>query len=122
YGDSSGSTPTAGNNGGSPEAVAVLHAPSSAPIFNVYIGGSSTPYDWSQGPVPASQLDRITRVDVHVSTAAPKRDGQGALRTISLGSTVTEMRNTPQGATATYTVDGYVYSDVNADRHYAAPP
>ncbi|MBI5837908.1 MAG: VCBS repeat-containing protein [Candidatus Eisenbacteria bacterium] len=122
YGDSSGSVPVAGNNGGSPEAVAVVHLPAGTPLITVFVGGSSTPYDWSGGPVAANDLDRISRVDVRISTAARKRDAQGELRTVTLGSSVGTLRNKPQGTKVMFVVDGYVYSDVNGDLSFEAPP
>ena len=60
---------TAGNNGGSTERIALVRRPSSSgspPMFTVYLKGNSTPYNWSNGPLPASQLSNIERVDFEV--------------------------------------------------------
>ena len=62
YGDSTNNT--SGNNGPVTQRVALVRRPGSgiAPMFLVYLRGSTTPWDWSSGPVPAAQLGNIERI------------------------------------------------------------
>src|SRR5207247_9146185 len=76
YGDSSGATPTPGNNGGSMERIALIKKPGGTvpPLFTVYMKGITTPWDWSSGPVPANQLQNIERVTIQVVAPVAPRD------------------------------------------------
>jgi hypothetical protein len=116
YGDYSGNV--AGNNGGSPERVALVMKPGGTvlPMFNVYLGSSTTPWNWSNGAVPAAQLSQITRVEVNVTASSPSPDSRGLYTMTPLVNQVLLQRNAPNFGTATYTVDGWVYEDDNANR------
>jgi len=116
YGDYSGGI--AGNNGGSQERIALVLRPGGAvaPLFNVYLNGSATPWDWSNGPVPAAQLAQITRVQVNVTASSPGPDGNGNYTVTPLVGAVLLTRNAPNFGNATYTVDGWVFEDDNLNR------
>jgi hypothetical protein len=116
YGDRSGGV--AGNNGGSPERIALVLKPGGgvAPLFNVYVGASATPWDWSNGPVPAAVLSQISRVEVTVTASSPSPDSRGTFSITPLVNQVLLQRNAPNFGTATYTVDGWVYDDENTNR------
>ncbi len=112
YGDSVGNV--AGNNWGFTERVALIQRPASAgvaPLFNVYLSGSSTKWDWSAGPVPAAQLRNITRVEINVTAASSRPDNRGTFAATSLTTEVNSMRNVPNFGAPTYAVDGYVFED-----------
>ena len=112
YGDSVGNLP--GNNWGITERVALIQRPTSAgapPMFNVYLAGSSTKWDWSSGPIPVAQLANIERVEVNVTAASARPDNRGVYATTSLSAEVSSMRNVPNFGALTYNVDGYVFND-----------
>lgn len=115
YGDSTSNT--AGNNGGAQEAVALLHKPGSGvpPIFTVYMKGSATPWDWANGPVPATQLEDIQRVEIRVTAGASKPDPDGKYARTTLVSQVNSMRSVPDFGLKTFMVSGYVFDDKNKD-------
>lgn len=116
YGDRSGGV--AGNNGGAPERIALVLKPGGtvAPLFNVYLGSSATPWNWSSGPVPAAQLAQITRVEVNVTASSPNADSRGIYSLTPLVNQALLQRNAPNFGAATYTVDGWVYQDDNGNR------
>ena len=118
YGDSTGGT--ANNNGGSQERVALLSKPGgSVPaLFTVYMKGSTTPYNWANGPVTAANLNLIERVELRVTAAAAEPDQRGRYATTTLTSQVNSMRSVPDFGVTTYTVDGYVYDDRNTNRTF----
>jgi len=119
YGDSSGTPlPLAGNNGGTQENLALLLKPGGAvpPIFTVYMRGSSTPYNWSNGPVPTAQLTNIERVVVNITAASAKPDSKGAYAQTQYTTDVSSMRNVPTIGDPEYTVDGYVFNDLDKDQ------
>jgi len=70
YGDSVGNV--AGNNGGVLQRVALVQKPGGSvpPMFQVYLTGQSTPWDWSSGPLPASKLSQISKIQVTVVAAS----------------------------------------------------
>ena len=111
YGDSTGNT--LGNNGPVTQRVALVRRPGSgvAPLFTVYLRGSTTPWDWSNGPVPAAQLSNIERVAVEVTAPSGKRDWRGRYAESRFRTEVNSMRNVPQTSATEYAVDGYVYLD-----------
>lgn len=116
YGDYSGGT--AGNNGGSAERIALVLKPGNGvpPLFTVYLSGSATPWDWSGGPVPASMLGQISRIEITVTAASGKADSHGAYSRTQIETAVRSLRNAPDFGTTVYTVDGYVYEDEDFDR------
>ncbi|MEO5989833.1 MAG: prepilin-type N-terminal cleavage/methylation domain-containing protein [Candidatus Eisenbacteria bacterium] len=118
YGDSTSGA--ANNNGGSQERVALVSKPGAGvpPMFTVYMKGSSTPYDWANGPVPASQLSQIERVALRVTAVSAEPDKNGRYAKTTLTSQVNSMRSVPDFGVTTYTVDGYVFDDRNGDRSY----
>jgi prepilin-type N-terminal cleavage/methylation domain-containing protein len=116
YGDSSGGV--TGNNGGAIERMALVRSPEDAdvpPMFEVYLQGSSTPWDWSLGPVPAARLPDIQRVRVHVRAASARPDFAGNYAETSLRTEVSSMRNTPNLGARLYALDGTVYQDDDGD-------
>ena len=112
YGDSIGNV--AGFNWGVTERVALIQRPTSAgapALFNVYLQGSATKWDWSNGPIPVAQLGRIERIEVNVTAASSRPDSKGAFATTMLTTEINSMRNVPNFGVATYNVDGYVFND-----------
>jgi prepilin-type N-terminal cleavage/methylation domain-containing protein len=114
YGDNTGGVPL--NNGGSLEKVGLVRGPGPGipAMFEVYMGGNSTPWNWSNGAVPAAQLNQITRVVVRVTSESrrPARDGQYTRQTLT--TEINSIRNVPAASTSLlYTVSGYVYNDLN---------
>jgi len=112
YGDSVGDVP--GNNWGATERVALVQRPAQAgvpPMFNVYLAGSATKWDWSNGPIPATQLKNIDRIEVNVVSASARPDSKGSYASTSLTTEVSSMRNKPSFGATTYNVDGYVFND-----------
>jgi len=115
YGDSTGGV--LGNNGGSPEKLAMVRAPGAGvpAIFTVYFKGSATPWDWAGGPVPSTRLGEIDRVLVQVTTESPEPNQQQRYARTTLRTQVQVGRNKPSFLVNTYAVDGYVYWDKNKD-------
>lgn len=115
WGDSTGGS--AGNNGPTTERVALILKPggSVAPLFQVYMAGSTTPWDWSNGPVPAAQLSNIARITVQVTAASGKADWKGRYAQAVYTTDVSSMRNVPSFGVTEYPVDGYVFNDVNGN-------
>ena len=113
YGDSVGNV--AGNNGGVLQRVALVQKPGGSvpPMFQVYLAGQSTPWDWSLGPVPASKLQQINKIQVTVVAASNKPDKRGQFAQTKLTSTVSSLRNTPNNGRTLYAIDGYVFNDLN---------
>ena len=115
YGDSSA---TATNNGGWTERVALVNKPggSTPPMFQVYLAGQSTPWDWANGPIPAAQLMDIQRVTVSVVAPSGKPDSKGNFAATKLTTTVNSLRNIPDFGKTEYPVSGYVFNDLDSDR------
>lgn len=112
YGDSVGNV--AGFNYGLTERVALVQRPTTGGVpalFNVYLKGSATKWDWSSGPIPTTQLGNIERVEVNVTAGSARPDGRGVYATSSLTTEVSSMRNVPNFGAPTYAVDGYVFND-----------
>lgn len=116
YGDSSA---TATNNGGWTERVALVNKPggTTPPIFQVYLLGQSTPWDWANGPIPAAQLMDIQRVTVNVVAPSGKPDSKGNFAATKLTTTVNSLRNVPDFGKTEYAVSGFVFHDIDADRN-----
>lgn len=110
---------SAGSNGGQTQRIALIEKPGgSVPgIFRVYMQGSSTPYDWANGPVPEGQLANIDRIVITVTATSPKPDWRGQYTETQFSSTVNSMRNTPSFGPPTYSVSGWVYEDVVQNHH-----
>lgn len=111
YGDSTSNI--SGNNGGAQERVALVAKPGGSvpPLFTVYMRGSSTPWDWASGPVPASQLQDIERIELRVTATSSKPDVKGQYATTTLATQVSATRSTPNFGAQTYLVSGYVFED-----------
>jgi prepilin-type N-terminal cleavage/methylation domain-containing protein len=105
----------AGDNGGATEHVALVLRPGAGvpSLFTVYMRGNNTPWDWSNGPVPANQLQNIDRVVIQITSASARPDSKGNYARTALSTTVNTGRNTPNFGATEYTVDGYVYNDLN---------
>jgi prepilin-type N-terminal cleavage/methylation domain-containing protein len=116
YGDSVANV--AGGEGGTTENIALVQHPGGAnpPMFQVYMRGSSTPWNWQNGPIPVAQLRSIQRIDVQVTAASSKPDSRGQYATTTLKAQVNSTRNTPDFGQPQYNVDGYVYNDLNNSR------
>lgn len=115
YGAGSGG---AYDNGGAAERIALVLKPGDgvAPLFTVYFTGSTTPWDWSRGAVPAARLAEISRVEITVTAASGKPDARGQYPRTRIQTAVRSLRNTPDFGASAYTVDGYVYEDEDFDR------
>jgi prepilin-type N-terminal cleavage/methylation domain-containing protein len=115
YGDKSNGT--LHDNGGQTEAVALVSKPGGAvpPMFTVYLRGSTTAWNWANGPVPASQLADIQRITLQVTATSPQPDSRGRYATSTLRTEVMSTRNLPTFLTKTYAVDGYVFADLNSN-------
>lgn len=114
-----GSGGVASNNGGASERVALVLAPGEggvAPLFTVYFTGSSTPWDWSSGPVPANRLDEIARIEITVTAASGRSDARGQYTQTRIQTAVRSLRNAPDFSSGLYTVDGWVFEDEDFDR------
>src|SRR5262249_22146984 len=120
YGDSTNLS--AGNNGGATQKVAVILQARRPvpPLFQVYLSGSSTPWDWSSGPIPAAQLANVTRVTVQVTAASAKPDWHGQYSQTTYRTDVSSMRNVPSFGATLFAVDGYIYNDLNKNLHQDA--
>jgi prepilin-type N-terminal cleavage/methylation domain-containing protein len=117
YGDMTGGV--VGNNGGTTERVALVRRPGDAGVpsmFTVYMKGSSTPYDWANGPVPTNQLANIQRVELKVTATASRPDNRGQFAQTTIATQVNAARSVPDFGAATYTVSGYVFNDLNMNR------
>jgi prepilin-type N-terminal cleavage/methylation domain-containing protein len=114
YGDNTGGV--AGNNGGTTERVALVRRPGDAGVpamFNVYMKGFNTPWDWANGPVPATQLQNIQRVELQVTATASRPDARGQFAQTTISTQVNAARSVPDFTASTVQVSGYVYNDLN---------
>ncbi|HEY2954579.1 MAG TPA: prepilin-type N-terminal cleavage/methylation domain-containing protein [Candidatus Eisenbacteria bacterium] len=120
YGDSTGNV--AGNNGGTTERIGLVRKPGgSVPsIFKVYFTGSSTPWSWANGPVPANKLADIERIAVNVVAPSGLPDPKGNYTETSLQTEVSSRRNVPNTGATEFAIDGYVYDDKNKNRQMDA--
>jgi prepilin-type N-terminal cleavage/methylation domain-containing protein len=117
YGDSAGVTPMANNNGGTFEKVGLVRGPGAGvpPIFTVYLGSTPTPWDWSNGAIPASRLNEISRVVINLTAESRRPGDDGAYPRATLTTEVNSLRNVPEAGNTQYTVDGYVFNDYDRD-------
>lgn len=115
YGDSTGNV--AGNNGGAMEHVTLVRKPGGTvpAMFTVYLSGSATPWDWSNGPVPATQLANIERIQVEVVAPAARPDKKGNYAEARMRTEINSIRNVPDFGTQEYPIDGYVFNDINGN-------
>ncbi len=116
YGDSTNNVPN--DNGGTTERVALIRRPGDANVpalFTVYMRGSSTPWNWNNGPVPPAQLGDIQRVELRVTAAASRPDARGAYPQTTLKSEVNAARSVPDFGAPTFLVSGYVFNDLNTN-------
>lgn len=116
YGDSTNNV--ADDNGGTAERVALVRRPGDAgvpPLFKVWMRGSSTPWDWSSGPVPQNRLQDIQRVELNVTATASRPDAKGQFPQTTIKSEVNAARSVPDFGAATYVVSGHVYNDLDGD-------
>ena len=114
YGDSINLT--AGNNGGIDEPAALIRRPKDPGIpamFHVYLRGVL--WDWSAGPVPANKLADIDRINVAVVAESDKPDMMGRYAASRFRTDVNSFRNTPDFGAPEYSVDGYVFNDLNSN-------
>jgi len=123
YGDSTNNV--ANDNGGVTERVALVRKPGGGvpPLFTVYMRGSSAPWDWSAGPVPANRLQDIQRVELRVTATASRPDAKGQFPQTTLKSEVNAARSVPDFGAPTYIVSGFVFNDLdgNKSRSFAEP-
>ncbi len=116
YGDSTNDV--ANDNGGTTERVALVRKPGDTGVpalFTVYFRGLSTPWDWSNGPVPQNRLQDIQRVELRVTAAASRPDAKGQYPQTTLKSDVNAARSVPDFGPSTYVVSGYVFDDANTN-------
>lgn len=116
YGDSVGNA--AGNNGGTTEQIALVRAPGGGvpPMFTVFLRGSSTPWNWTNGPVPVTQLNNVERITLQVTAPSGTPDSKGRYAETTLRTEVNSMRNVPNFGGTQYSVSGYVFDDENGDQ------
>jgi type II secretory pathway pseudopilin PulG len=111
YGDSTANA--AGNNGGALQNVALVSKPGGTvpAMFMVYMKDSNVPWNWSNGPVPAAQLNHIERIVLNVTAPSGKPDSRQQYASTRLTTEVNSMRNTPDFGQDLFTVDGFVWND-----------
>jgi prepilin-type N-terminal cleavage/methylation domain-containing protein len=115
YGDETNGV--AGDNGGTTERVALIRQTGGGvpPLFNVYMRGASTPWDWSNGPVPQNRLTDIQRIEIQVTAEASRPDARQQYSRTTLKSQVNSMRSVPDFGAPTYVVSGVVFNDQNSN-------
>ena len=116
FGDETGGV--VGDNGGTTERVALVRKPGDTgvpPLFTVYMRGSSTPWDWANGPVPQNRLRDVQRIELRVTAAASRPDAKGAFAQTTLKSEVNAARSVPDFGAPTYPVSGFVFDDLNSN-------
>lgn len=113
YGDSTGGA--AHNNGGTAQRVALVRKPGAGvpAMFTVYLKGDTQPWNWSNGPVPASRLQDVQRVLVNVTGASSKPDDKHRFATAQVRGMVETTRSIPDWGVTTTSVNGYVFFDAN---------
>ena len=119
YGDMTGGV--AGNNGGTTERVALVRRPGDTgvpPMFNVYMKGFNTPWDWANGPVPMNQLQNIQRVEVQVAATSSRPDSRGQFAQTVIKTQVNAARSVPDFGPTTVMVSGYVFNDLDKSHSF----
>jgi prepilin-type N-terminal cleavage/methylation domain-containing protein len=113
YGDLSGGV--AGNNGGSLQKVGLVRGPGPGvpALYTVYLGTNPNPWNWSDGPIPTANLQNISRIVLRVTTEGrvPRKDGTYPRNTLT--TEINSIRNSPEAGTLLYSVDGWVFDDLN---------
>ena len=111
YGDSTGNV--ANNNGGQMERIALVRRPGGGvpAMFRVYLQGKPTFWDWSNGPLPPTELSNIQRIEVTVVAPSSRPNSKGEYAETRLTTEVNSLRNLPNFGRKEYTVDGYVFED-----------
>jgi len=115
YGDSTNGA--AGSNGPKTERISLVLRPGGTvpPLFTVYLNGSTQPWNWSSGPVPASRLRDIRRIVAQVTAPSGKPDNRGRYAQTVYRTDISSLRNTPRFGTELFGIDGYVFDDQNSD-------
>src|SRR5262249_51998148 len=121
YGDSVGNVP--GNNGGVMQRVALVQKPGGGvpPMFQVYLEGQSTPWDWSLGPLPAKKRNLISKIGGRGGAPRNNPDKRAQYAQTKLTSMVTSLRNPPNNGRTTSAIDGYVFNPPNQKGSQAPP-
>lgn len=116
YGDSTGGVK--GNNGGTRERIALIMKPGGTrpPLFRVYLTGDTQPWNWSNGPIPATRLNEIVRIEMNVVASSANKNFSGRFAETPLTTSVSSIRNAPNYKFQSYTVSGVVYNDANKNR------
>ena len=116
YGAGMGGLPL--NNGGSPEKVGLVRGPASdvPKMFTVYLGSNPNPWDWADGAIPQDRLDEISRVSLQVTTESRRKGPDGNYTRATLTSEINSIRNVPNAANTTYSVEGWVFDDLNRNQ------
>ncbi|MGH7725038.1 MAG: SdrD B-like domain-containing protein [Candidatus Eiseniibacteriota bacterium] len=113
YGDFSGGV--SANNGGSLQKVGIVRGPGTGvpAMFTVYLGSNPNPWNWSDGPIPQADLLKISRVVLRVTTEGrvPRKDGTYPRNTLT--TEINSIRNSPTAGTLLYSVEGWVFDDLN---------
>jgi prepilin-type N-terminal cleavage/methylation domain-containing protein len=106
------------NNGGSKQKVGLVRgpAPGVPPIFTVYLGSTPTPWDWNDGAIPQDRLDEISRIELQVTTEARRKGPDGNYPRATLTSEINSIRNVPTAASTSYSVEGWVFDDLNRNQ------
>lgn len=108
----------AGDNTAYREAVSLVRRPAAGgipPMFRVYLSGSTTPWDWSLGPLPPAQLSQVERVAIEIVSPSPKPNWRGEYAEAPLRTEVFATRNLPDFGVATHAIYGYVFHDLNSN-------
>lgn len=113
YGANSGGV--ALNNGGSMEKVGLVRGPATGvpPMFTVYLGQNPTPWNWNDGAIPQNRLHQISRVTLRVTTESRRPGPDGQYTRTTLTNEVNSIRNVPAAGTTLYSVEGWVFDDLN---------
>ena len=113
YGDSTNNM--VNNNGGQMERIALVRRPGGGvpPMFRVYLQGQTTFYDWSNGPLLPGELANIERIEITVVAPSGRPNSKGVYAETRLTTEVNSIRNIPTFGRKEYTVDGYVFDDLD---------
>ena len=112
YGDGGGS------NGGASEKISLLRLPAASgtpPLFTVYLFGTTTPWDWANGPIPANRMKDIERIVIRGVGTSPKPDWRGQYAQTEYRTEVNTIRNSLNFGAEEFAVDGFVFIDQDSD-------
>jgi prepilin-type N-terminal cleavage/methylation domain-containing protein len=103
------------NNGGALEKVGLVRGPGPdvPPLFTVYLGANPTPWDWSDGAIPADRLDEVSRIELKVTTESRRAGPGGDYTRTTLTSEINSIRNVPAAGSTIYAVEGWVFDDLD---------